>query len=144
MRTLTLAVRAAQDPIALTNAIRQEIRGADAELPFYGVRTMEERVSLSLVDRRTPMLLALGFAAVALLLAAIGIYGMLAYQVNQRRREIGIRLALGAEHASIFRMVLGEGAAIVGLGAAFGLIGAFLLRRRCNRSSTRSARWTRV
>ena len=129
VRTLTLAVRTAQEPTSLTSAIRQEIRGVDAELPFYGVRTMEERVSLSLVDRRTPMLLAIGFASVALLLAAIGIYGMLAFQVSQRRREIGIRLALGAEHASIFRMVLGEGAAIVGLGAALGLVGAFLLRR---------------
>jgi predicted lysophospholipase L1 biosynthesis ABC-type transport system permease subunit len=129
MRTLTLAVRTAQEPTAVTAAIREAVRNVDAELPFYGVRTMEERVSLSLVDRRTPTLLAIGFAGVALLLAAIGIYGMLAYQVSQRRREIGIRLALGAEHASIFRMVVSEGAAIVGVGAGFGLAGAYLLRR---------------
>jgi predicted permease len=127
--TLQLAVRTAPDPLSLTSAVRQSIASIDPELPFYAVRTMDERVSLALVDRRTPMILALGFAVVALSLAAIGIYGMLAYQVSLRRREIGIRLALGAETTSIFRMVLGEGAAIVGVGAVFGLIGAFLLRQ---------------
>ena len=75
------------------------------------------------------MLLATGFAGVALFLAAIGIYGVLAYQVSQRRREIGIRMALGAQSGSIFTMVLKEGSLIVALGAAFGLAGAFLLRQ---------------
>jgi ABC-type antimicrobial peptide transport system permease subunit len=93
------------------------------------VRTPEDRISTSLVDRRTPMLLASGFAGVALFLAAIGIYGVLAYQVSQRRREIGIRMALGAESSSIFSLVLREGGLIVALGALFGLGGAFLLRQ---------------
>jgi len=128
-RTLGIAIRTAVAPETLTGAVRREIAQIDPEMPFYGVRTMEDRLSTSLMDRRTPMILATGFASVALFLAAIGIYGVLAYQVSQRRREIGIRMALGAESSSIFNLVLKEGGLIVGLGAAFGLIGAFFLRQ---------------
>ncbi len=128
-RAIALAIRTSQQPETVTSAVRREIAEIDAEMPFYGVRTMEERLSASVLDRRTPMLLATGFALVALFLAGIGIYGVLAYQVSQRRREIGIRMALGAAGSSIFTLVLREGGMMVAFGTAFGLAGAFLLRQ---------------
>lgn len=128
-RSMGLAVRTASAPAGLTNAVRRSVSQVDAELPLYNIRTMSERTSEVLIDRRTPTFLATGFAVVALFLAAVGIYGVLTYQVLQRRREIGIRMALGADAPRIFTLVLSEGAAIVGAGAALGLAGAFVLRR---------------
>jgi predicted permease len=129
IRGMGLAIRTAGDPKAIVETARRALNEIDTELPLYNVRTMAERTSDVLVDRRTPTLLATGFAVVALFLAAIGIYGVLAYQVSQRRREIGIRMALGAGAPRIVQLVLGAGAAIVATGAALGLVGAFFLRR---------------
>jgi predicted permease len=127
-RAMTVTVKTAGDPMAMTPLVRRELAAIDPELPLYSVMSMRERVDQSLVDRRTPMLLALMFAGVALFLAALGIYGVLAYQVSQRKREIGIRMALGSDTARIFRMVLGEGIVLLGLGFAAGLALAVAIR----------------
>lgn len=127
-RTVTLVARSAGQPEALVSSIRRELGGIDPELPFYGVRPMQERVDASLINRRTPMLLASVFGAIALLLAAVGLYGVLTYQVSQRRREIGIRMALGSDTGRIFTMVVREGLVLLGIGLVAGLGGAFAIR----------------
>jgi predicted permease len=128
-RTVTLVARTAGRPEALVGAIRRELASIDPELPFYGVRPMQERVEASLLNRRTPMMLATLFGGIALLLAAVGLYGVLTYQVSQRRREIGIRMALGSGSGEIFTMVVREGLVLVGVGLVAGLGGAFAIRR---------------
>jgi predicted permease len=128
-RAMNLVVRSATDPAALAGAIRNELQTIDRDLPMYGVRTMEERVSASLATRRFAMLLLTLFAVVALVLAAIGIYGVLAYLVNQGTRELGIRLALGATPRGVRMLILRQGAIVTAAGIAIGLTGALVATR---------------
>jgi predicted permease len=129
-RNLTLAIRTTSaDSASLVPAVRRELAAIDPELPVYDVKTMDERIATSLDSRRTPMYIALAFAVVALFLATIGIYGVLAYQVSQRTREIAIRMALGSEASSVFRLVVRDGMVMVGVGMAVGLAGALAVGR---------------
>jgi len=128
-RGMYIAARTAGDPSALVGSIRGLVREVDPELPFFSVKPMQDRVEDSLVSRRTPMLLATLFGAIALFLAAVGIYGVLAYQVAQRRKEIGIRMALGSDGARIFTLIVSEGLSLLALGIGVGLAGAFAIRR---------------
>ena len=125
---MTFAVRTSVDPKSVVSAIRREVAALDPELPFYSVRTMPEIMAQSMTSRRTPTMLAVAFGVVALFLATIGIYGVLAYQVTQRKREMGIRLALGSEASGIFSLILREGATLLVIGFVAGLAGAFALR----------------
>ena len=106
---MTLVTRTAGDPASIVGAIRQQVTAIDPELPFFAVKPMQQRVDESLVSRRTPMMLASLFGGIALFLAAVGIYGVLAFQVAQRRKEIGIRMALGSDGRRIFGLIVTEG-----------------------------------
>jgi predicted permease len=124
-----LSARTSGEPLAMANAIRALVTDLDPDLPLYQVQTMEQRVSASFTTERARMFLLVGFASLALLLAAVGLYGVLAYTVMQRSGEIGIRMALGSSARDVFRMVLGEGARLVALGLALGVAGSIALSR---------------
>ncbi len=123
------AIKTATIPGHLTESIRREIAALDPELPFYDPVTMQQRLEESLVSRRSPTMLVGAFGALALFLAAVGIYGVLAYLVAQRTREVGIRIALGSSAGGIFRLILAEGLLIVGCGLLLGVAGSVGMAR---------------
>jgi predicted permease len=122
-----LSLRSSVPPSALVEPLRNAIRAIDADLPLFDVKTMQERIDLSLAGRRVPMQLLGVFAAIALVLAGIGIYGVLAFAVAQRTGEFGVRMAIGANVAHIYRQVIADGATLIGIGMALGVLGAIAL-----------------
>ena len=127
--TVAFVARTSGDPLALVPAVRRELAEQDRDLPLSSVRTMEQVLADSVARRRFQMLLIASFASIGLLLAGVGIYGVISYSVAQRRHEIGVRMALGARAPDILRLVVGQGLGLALAGVGVGLLAAFALTR---------------
>jgi len=125
----TIAIKTSLDTQAFSKTLREEVAKLDSDVPLFDIRTMDERMRLSLTERRAVMLLGAAFAGIAVFLCAIGIYGVLTYLVTQRTREIGIRIALGSSAQSVFNLVIREGMLLVGIGLVAGIAASVGLRK---------------
>lgn len=126
---MTVIVKGAGDPSQLIAAVRQQVKAIDPDQPIYSVRTMDDIRAESVAPERLNLTLLSIFAGIALVLAVVGIYGVMSYTVTQRTHEIGIRMAIGAQPRDVFRMVIGQGMMLALIGVGCGLIGAFGLTR---------------
>jgi len=127
LNDMSFLIRSNSDPAQLAAAIRDRVHAVDPAMPIYNIQTMEQAVSESVAQPRFYTVLLSGFAGLALLLAALGIYGVVSYSVSQRTRELGIRIALGATEERVIRLVIGQGMALTVAGVSLGLIGAYWL-----------------
>jgi predicted permease len=128
-RQMAVTVRTAGSPLAMLPAVRNAVHGVDRDLPLSNVNTMDKLVESSVGQRKLSMILLGVFSTIALLLASIGIYGVMSYSVAQRTRELGIRMALGAARLSVLTLVVRQGIALALSGVAIGLVAAFALTR---------------
>jgi putative ABC transport system permease protein len=129
VKRMSLLVRTSGDPLSLVDSVRRQVLAADNNQPVYNARTMEQVINESIAPRRFAMLLLTIFAGVALLLAAVGIYGVMSYSVTQRTHEVGVRIALGASVPDILKLIVGQGMLLVVAGVGIGLVVALVLTR---------------
>jgi putative ABC transport system permease protein len=125
----SIVVRGSEDPRALMSRLRSAVRADDPNLPVYQMRPMDEVIAASIAPRRTNTILLVVFGGLAVLLATIGVYAVLSYGVAQRTREIGVRVALGAQRRDVIEMIVGDGARLALIGVSIGLLGAYWLSR---------------